>query len=162
MSNGKQPNSFPNAYKGPDNTAPYPVSRMAPAFDLVDLAKEIAAADNQIGNQVNGKLGVIAQQIRALQEQAREILQTASRDQQLHRARCNFKRTPGKTYHLYQKPDDTLYFSMLAPADWGGEAPHRFLGSYRLENDMSWTDTNEIDKQSDPRELIQHLLDDQP
>ncbi|OOZ41039.1 hypothetical protein BOW53_05855 [Solemya pervernicosa gill symbiont] len=27
---------------------------------------------------------------------------------------------------------------MLSPQEWG-EPPHAYLGSYRLENDMSWT-----------------------
>ena len=35
------------------------------------------------------------------QMQAREILETAKRDTQLHHAACNFTKVPGKIYHLY-------------------------------------------------------------
>ncbi len=126
-------------HTGHDSTAPYPVSRMAPSFELVDLAREIAKADAQIQQHLNGKLAVIAEQIRQLQQQAKTLLESAKTDQQLHRAKCNFQRMPGKIYHLYQKPDNSLYFSMLSPQEWGNGCPHTYQGSYRLEADMSWS-----------------------
>ena len=141
-----------------DNSAPYPVSRMAPATELVDLAREIEQADNMLGNVVHAKLKVIAEQMKALQQEAQSILEASARDQQLHRARCNFKRQPGKIYHLYGKADDSLYFSLLSPQEWGGEPPHRFVGSYRLESDMSWTPVEEIDKNEPSVQLLNALL----
>jgi len=141
-----------------DNSAPYPVSRMAPATELVDLAREIAEADKVLGNVTHGKLKVIAEQMKALQHEAKAILEQSARDQQLHRARCNFKRQPGKIYHLYRKPDDTPYFSMLSPQEWGGEPPHAFIGSYRLESDMSWTPVEEIGQHEPSVQLLNALL----
>ncbi|MCU7809182.1 MAG: DUF2452 domain-containing protein [Candidatus Thiodiazotropha sp. (ex Semelilucina semeliformis)] len=84
-----------------DQSSPYPVSRLAPAFGLVDLAREIAEADEMLANRAGAQLQVIAQQVKQLQAQAREILQQTQRDQQLHRARCNFQKKPGQVYHLY-------------------------------------------------------------
>lgn len=126
-------------HPGPARTSPYPVSRLAPAHDLVDTARQIAEADHMIGTVVDAKLQVIAEQIRALQQQAREIMDTAQEDAELHRATCNFVKRPGHTYHLYRRPDGTLYFSMLSPDDWNGRTPHRFEGTFRLEPDFSWT-----------------------
>lgn len=131
-------------HPGADKTAPYPVSRLAPSFDLVDLAKEIAQADKQINLQVNGKLGIIADQIKQLQNQAQEILTQAKKDQSLHRASCNFVRMPGKAYHLYEKSDGSQYFSMLSPAEWGESFSNEYIGTYQLEADMSWKDITEI------------------
>jgi hypothetical protein len=145
-------------YAGADNAAPYPVSRMAPATELVDLAKEIAEADQMLGNVVHGKLKVIAEQMKVLQQEAKSLLEATARDQQLHRACCNFKRQPGKIYHLYRKNDSTRYFSMLSPQEWGGEPPHAFLGSYRLESDMSWTPAEEIGKGEPSVQLLNALL----
>jgi hypothetical protein len=127
-----------------DHASPYPVSRLAPPFGLVDLAREIQDADRVLGAVVGGQLEVIAEQIRGLQERARDILERADRAGQLHRAACNFRKRPGATYHLYRRPSGELYFSMLSPEDWGGSGtgggpPHPFEGSYRLEVDMSWT-----------------------
>jgi hypothetical protein len=145
-------------HPGPDRSAPYPVSRLAPAIELVDLAREISAADKMLNARVSAKLKVIADQIRALQHEARSILAEANRDQELNHARCNFQRKPGNTYYLYKKEDGTTYFSMLSPADWKDKPPHEFMGSYRLENDMSWNPVGENHVEDDTRFLVEHLL----
>jgi hypothetical protein len=126
-------------HEGPDHASPYPVSRLAPAVDLVDMAAEIAQADQMLGVQLEGKLGLIAEQIRTLQEQARDLLAKAKRDQELHRSRCTFKRIPGKTYYLYRDRSGALLFSMLSPQEWGASLPYDFKGAYRLEPDRSWS-----------------------
>ncbi len=138
--------SGPN-HQGPSNTSPYPLSRMAPAFDLVDGAREIQRADAVIGTVTSEKLGMIAEQIRALQDQAREVLARAQRDAELHRAECRFQKVPGQVYHLYR--DESYdpprhYFSMLSPEDWRGSPPHPYAGSYRLENDASFSSVEEM------------------
>jgi hypothetical protein len=145
-------------HRGPDHTAPYPVSRMAPAIDLVDLAREIGEADKMLSATAGARLQAIAEQVRALQAQARHVLEQTRRDQELHRARCNFKRIPGKTYHLYRKPDGSTYFSMLTPRDWRGSPPDEFLGSYRLENDMSWSTVDGHERPDETGPLIARLL----
>lgn len=147
-------------HDGPARTSPYPVSRLAPAHDLVDVAHEIALADRAIGSVVGGKLEVIARQIRALQEEARAILDDARRDLDLHRAEHAFVKRPGSIYHLYRRPDGRLYFSMLSPDDWRGAPPHPFEGSYRLEADQSWTPVDEIPSADAerPEELVRRLL----
>lgn len=136
-------------HKGSDNTAPYPVSRMAPAVELVDLAKEIANADQMLNLQVNNKLSLIADQIKSLQDTARHILETAQRDQTLNQASCNFNKLPGKIYHLYTKNNGNSYLSMLSPNDWGGKAPHDYGGAFRFEADYSWTPESEIQQPQD-------------
>ena len=143
---------------GPDRSAPYPVSRLAPAIELVDLAREISNADKMLNARVSAKLKVIADQIKALQHEARTILAEANRDQELNHARCSFQRKPGNTYHLYEKEHGTTYFSMLSPADWKNKPPHEFIGSYRLENDLSWSPVGEDQKEDDVRYLVEHLL----
>jgi hypothetical protein len=145
-------------HSGPERSSPYPVSRLAPATALVDLAREISEADTMLNARVSAKLKVIADQIKALQHEARSILDEAGRDQELNHARCTFQRKPGKTYHLYKKADNTIYFSMLSPEDWQNKPPHEFAGSYRLENDMSWSPLDEEHKEDDSRFLVDHLL----
>jgi hypothetical protein len=127
-------------HQGPAHTSPYGLSRLAPAIDLVDTAREIARANATIAAATTGKLSLIAEQIRALQEQARGVLAAAQRDAMLHEARCSFRKRPGQVYHLYRAADGSHYFSMLSPEEWGGRPPDPFVGSYRLEADSSWTD----------------------
>lgn len=147
-------------HRGADHAAPYPVSRLAPAVELVDLAKQIGDADRMVGTRVSAKLQVIADQIKALQAEARTVLEEARNDQELHRADCNFQRKPGSTYHLYRRDDGSQYFSMLSPQDWRGSPPHRFVGTYRLENDMSWTPADKLDAPDDSHDVVRRLLGD--
>lgn len=150
----------PVLHTGDGRSSPYPVSRLAPGFGLTDLAREIEQADTMVSGRLNAELQVIARQVKSLQEQAREILARARTDQRLHHARCAFKRIPGHVYHLYEEADGGVAFSMLSPDDWGGQPPKPFIGSYRLETDMSWTALEEIDdlERDDGRQLVNRLL----
>lgn len=147
-----------NKHQGGDRSSPYPVSRLAPQVELVDLARQISEADSMVNNRVSAKLKVIADQIKALQTEARAVLEEARQDQDLHHAECQFKRIPGRLYHLYKKSDGKRYFSMLSPDDWNGQSPHTYVNSYRLENDMSWTPLEKLDEDDDSRDLINRLL----
>jgi len=148
-------------HDGPAHASPYGLSTLAPAIRLVDVAQEIAEADQMIGAVASSKLDVIARQIRALQEEAKRVLQETKRDLDLHRAECRFTRRPGHVYHLYQKADGRLVWSMVGPEEWGGRGPHEFRGSYRLEADRSWTPTSELadrDEALAPEAILRHLL----
>jgi hypothetical protein len=148
----------PVAHRGGDHSSPYPVSRLAPAFQGNDLAAEVARAESMLSARTGAKLRVIADQIKALQAEARKVLEEAREEQALTRARCGFKRIPGHTYHLYRKADGDAFFSMLSPEDWGGRPPQEFLGSYRLEADYSWTCADESREGDDTGELVNQLL----
>lgn len=129
-----------------EHLSTYPISRLAPSFELVDLAEEIARADDMLTLQTSGKLNLLAKQIRELQEEAIKILEETRKNQELHRAECGFAKKIGQTYHLYKKADGQLIFSLLAPVEWGDRPPYVFEGSYRLENDMSWTLISKADE----------------
>jgi len=124
----------------------------------LDRAKEIREADSVMGAVVANQLVMLADQIRLLQEQAETILQRAQRDAALHRIGCGFQKKPGDIYHLYHRDDGTPYFSILSPADWNGQPPHPFEGSYRLEADLSWTAEEDIAKREQRFAQVSHLL----
>lgn len=148
-------------HDGPDRSSPYPVSRLAPPIQLVDLARQIEKADQMIATQIGSKLKVISDQIKRLQDEAREVLEKAKSDQDLHRVKCNFKRIPGQTYHLYIKEDKSRYFSMLSPDDWQGEPPDVYIGPYRLEADMSWTVAENLGEEDGFSEKLTDFLKSQ-
>ncbi|MBX3204233.1 MAG: DUF2452 domain-containing protein [Labilithrix sp.] len=133
------PEVDPGLYDGPARAAPYPLSRTAPSYDLVDAAAQIQRADQTLAAMTGGKLGVIAEQIARLQEQARLLLEKARRDAELHRAECAFEKKAGGEYHLYRRTGGALWFSRLAPDEWVTPQPQTFEGTYRLELDMSFT-----------------------
>ncbi len=145
-------------HQGSERSSPYPVSRLAPAFQAPALAEEIERAESMLGARTSAKLRVIADQIKSLQTEARKVLDEARDEQALTHAECAFKRLPGKMYHLYRKTDGARYFSMLSPDDWRGEPPHAYVGSYRLEADYSWTPLDALDETDDTGDLVQQLL----
>lgn len=148
-------------HQGPASTSPYGQSRLAPAIELVDVAKEIAQANALIGEATADRLGMIAEQIRALQDQAREILEKARRDVVLHKAECRFQKVAGQTYHLYRKGEGegaTYYFSMLSPDDWRGNPPDAFEGSYRVEVDLSFSSLEEVERRDARKATARRLL----
>jgi hypothetical protein len=145
-------------HRGDARSSPYPTSRLAPAFQAPELAEEVARAESMLSARTGAKLRVIADQIKALQAEARKVLSEAREEQALTHADCAFKRIPGKVYHLYRKAGSGSYFSMLSPADWRGAPPNEYLGSYRLETDYSWTPAAEIERHDDTGELVGELL----
>lgn len=145
-------------HEGPASTSPYPMSRLAPRHDLVDLARELEQADSLLKASVGGKLETIVEQMRALRSQAERLLAEADRNARLHRAECRFQKRPGGIYHLYRRPEGSLYFSMLSPEEWGPGHPHAFEGSFRLEADMSFTPAEELAEREARRGAIDRLL----
>jgi Protein of unknown function (DUF2452) len=144
-------------YTGTTALAPFPMSRLAPAFQLVDIAREIEKADAQIAIVTGGKLLLIADQIRALQEKAHKLLERAELDAKLHRALCRFEKKVGDVYHLYKEPDDSTWFSLIAPGEWLVHKP-TFVGSFRLEADQSFTPLDQIAEQDERQATIRGLL----
>ena len=130
-------------FRGPDHASPYPVSRLGAPVSLVDMAQFIESASSKIALRTNAQLEVIVEQMRALQERARAIVEQASRDVDLVHAECRFRRVAGRIYHLYEKNGGQRYFSMLGPDDFGGHSPAGFVASFRYEPDESWTRVDE-------------------
>ena len=129
-------------YRGPSHASPYGLSRTAPSYALVDIAAEIEQADTTLAMVASGKLGMIAEQIRRLQEEARGLLARARRDAELHHATCAFQKKPGGEYHLYRKESGERWFSRIAPHEWVNPPAQVFEGTYRLELDMSFVRTD--------------------
>uniref|UniRef100_A0ABM5EKV1 Uncharacterized protein C1orf50 homolog n=1 Tax=Pogona vitticeps TaxID=103695 RepID=A0ABM5EKV1_9SAUR len=138
-----------------------PAARKARPSDLVALAEQLEKADDFIRANACNRLTVIAEQIRYLQEQARKVLEEANRDADLHHVACNFVKKPGKVYYLYKRENGQRYFSMLSPEEWGASCPSEFLGGYKLQHDMSWTPSDEMEKRDAELNVLEKLLNQQ-
>lgn len=130
-------------------------------YDLIELAEQIQQCDASIKSAASSKLRTILDQMRSLQNQAKNVLEEAKRDAELHHAACNFKKIPGKLYYLYQRSNSTTYISMLSPDEWGAACPHVFLASYKLEFDFSWTPFEFIEKNEADNEMVKRLIEKQ-
>ena len=141
-------------FRGADHASPYPVSRLGAPVSLVDTAKAIEEASASVAMRTNAQLEVVLEQMRTLQQRAREIVEQASRDMDLLHVDCRFRRVPGRVYHLYERADGHRYFSMLAPDDFGYTTT-AFIGSYRFEHDQSWTRLEDVPARDKRRTEIQ-------
>lgn len=121
-----------------ERASPYPVSRLAPPIDIVDIARQIRDADQLLSTVAEHKLAVIAEQIRNLQAKAKEILEAAQTAYDLHRVPCNFVKRVGAIVYLYQRSNGARLFSIVAPHEWGPAPPYAFVAAYRLGADMSY------------------------
>jgi len=144
-----------NNVRGPGHSSPYPVSRLGAPMSLVDMAKTIESASDKVAMRTNAQLEVILEQMKALQERAREIIEQASRDVDLIHAECRFTRVPGRIYHLYERSGGHRYFSMVGPDEYGRGGPAGFVASFRYEHDESWTRLDEVEARDRRRAEIQ-------
>jgi hypothetical protein len=145
-------------FRGAEHASPYPVSRLGAPVSLVDMARVIESASARVALRTNAQLEVIVEEMKALQERAREIIEQASRDVDLIHAECRFHRVPGRTYHLYERSDGRRYFSMLGPDEYRGAGPSGFVASFRYEHDESWTRLDEIEGRDRRRSEIQAFV----
>ncbi|XP_077567868.1 uncharacterized protein C1orf50 homolog [Stigmatopora nigra] len=124
----------------------YATTKVGDPMDLVALATQLQKGDDFIKANTCNKLSIIADQIRYLQGVAKNVLEEAKRDTELHHAACNVVKKTGNIYYLYQQSSGQKYFSIISPKEWGQNCPHLFVGAFKLQHDMSWTPEDEVDK----------------
>ncbi|XP_012678045.1 uncharacterized protein C1orf50 homolog [Clupea harengus] len=151
-------NDKPN---GLELVSSYQTNRLGDPMDLVSLAQVVQKSDEFVRANACNRLTVIADQIRYLQEQARKVLEEAKKDADLHHAACNVVKKPGNMYYLYLRESGQRYFSIVSPQEWGSSCPHKFLGAYKLQYDMSWTPIDDVEKKDAEIAIMDKLLNQQ-
>ncbi|XP_035243304.1 uncharacterized protein C1orf50 homolog [Anguilla rostrata] len=146
---------------GVELVSSYQTNRVGDPMDLIALAQQVQKGDEFIRANACNKLTVIADQIRYLQEQARKVLEDAKKDAELHHAACNVVKKPGNMYYLYMRESGQRYFSIISPQEWGPGCPHKFLGAYKLQYDMSWTPLEDVEKRDAEIGIMDKLLNQQ-
>ena len=126
--------------------------------DIVELSNYLEEAESYNNSITLNKLELIAKQIKNLHIEALTIIQEAKENNFLNNAKCNFKRKPNHIYHLYKNENDEYYFSMLSPKEWNYKVPNLFIGSYKLELDMSWTPVENIINKEENKKLCLELF----
>ena len=62
-----------------------------------------------------------------------------------------------QVYKQRANPDEEM-LSMISPEEWGPSGPE-YVGGYRLEFDMSWTELKDCDKRGSEIQMINKILD---
>ncbi|CAH1183671.1 unnamed protein product [Phaedon cochleariae] len=107
-------------------------------IEMMELESHLTNANSHVASNARNKLEIIGRQMKNLQELMTDVIRETNLNHELNGAACNFVKKPGNVYHLYERPSGQKYFGMLSPEEWIN-TPHKFLGSYRLEADYSWT-----------------------
>lgn len=128
------------------------------AGDLERLVEALQHSETHVKNTALNKLQVIGEQIKFLQKQAKEILESASTNTDLHKVPCNFVKVPGTIYHLYQRPSGEKLWSMISPQEFGANNKNEYLGSFRMEVDRSWTPVDKLQEYSESRAFAEMLM----
>ena len=106
-----------------------------PNLEELDRHKVVTAIQNNSNNY--SKLKVLFKQMENIKNEINEIVNESKQTDVLNEIKCNFKKKPGNTYYLYQKPGGTLFFSILSPEEWG-ENKNIYKESYYYDYDLTF------------------------
>ena len=104
----------------------------------IDKGKVKGRAVSAMYEQTEQQLVQIREQIELLAQQAKKIQDRIAISEQIYTAEMSFEPLIGFTYHLYEKSDGKYVLSMVAPKEWGKEAPYTFIASATLLSDHTW------------------------
>jgi hypothetical protein len=102
----------------------------------------LAEAKREIQCSAVRQLEAMEEIYRKLVEQAQAVVAAAQRDLELHDFPVQATKIRGQIYHLYQREGrvPSRFFSILPPEDHAQADPRsRFLATYRLNEDSTWT-----------------------
>lgn len=104
----------------------------------IDKGRVKGLAVEAMHEQTNQQLDQIRQQVELLYQQAQTIHKRVEISERIYAADVNFKPLIGHTYHLYERQSGTEVLSMVAPDEWGRNAPYIFVATVRLLADHTW------------------------
>ena len=103
--------------------------------NLNELNRDKIIKSVQKNSNNYAKIKVLFKQMENIKKEIEEIIQESIETDDLNKIKCNFKKVPGSYYYLYQKPDSTLFFSILSPNEW--DTKKIFISKYLYDYDLS-------------------------
>jgi len=116
-------------------TLPYPHTLGSAEIKPVDESKIKGKAMAAMYEQTNASIHQIREQIDNLIVQAQEIHERTKISEKIYDAVTGFEPIIGKTYHLYIRPNQACFLSMVAPEEWGRSAKFNFVASVKMFHD---------------------------
>jgi hypothetical protein len=106
----------------------------------IDKGRTKGLAVKAMHKQTDMQLAQLRRQMELLAQEAEKIKRRVEISEIIYGADMGFKPLIGKTYHLYQRADDTAVLSVIAPDEWGprGCPFERFLSTATLLADHTW------------------------
>lgn len=103
--------------------------------NLEELNKDKIIKSVQKNSNNYAKIKVLFKQMQNIKKEIEEIIEESLETDELNNVKCNLKKIPGSYYYLYQKPDTTLFFSILSPEEWNTH--NVFINKYFYDYDLS-------------------------
>jgi hypothetical protein len=106
----------------------------------IDQGKTKGLAVKAMHKQTDMQLEQLRRQMELLAKEAQKIQRRVEISEIIYGAEMGFKPLIGKTYHLYQRADDTAVLSVVGPHEWGprGYPFKEFLSTVTLLADHTW------------------------
>ncbi len=122
------------------HTLPYAHTVGGVVIRPIDKGKTKSLAVEAMHKQTNSQLKQIHEQMTLLAEQAKKIQKRIEISEIIYDSEIGFKPLIGKTYHLYQRYDETTLLSVVGPSEWGirGCPYNQFLSTATLLSDHTW------------------------
>lgn len=119
---------------------PYPHTVGGAVIKPIDQGRTKALAIEAMHKQTDLQMNQIRKQMELLAEQAKKIQKRVEISEIIYGAEMGFKPLIGKTYHLYQRSDQTAVLSVVGPDEWGRKGcPYQdFLATICLLADHTW------------------------
>lgn len=126
-------------HEGPPQATPYPQSRLSPPITPHSLSTVAETSISTVKMSLEGKLKIVTDQIKHLQKLGENLIMEAQSNIEMHNIPCSIAKKPGDVLHLYTREDGSQFLSIISPGEWGGMFTLSYLGTFKLEHDMSWT-----------------------
>lgn len=123
--------------KSPHNL-PYAHTVGGAVIKPIDRGRVTGLAVAAMYEQTDMQLSQIRKQVELLAEQAKEIQRRVDISERIYKVGMNFKPLIGHVYHLYTRPDESEFLSMVAPEEWGRSAKVTFQATVKLLADHTW------------------------
>jgi hypothetical protein len=114
-------------FQGDAHNAPYALSVSSPKIEPIDKRMLVANAHESMQHQAEQQISMLKKQAELLMKQAKAIEDRLALSHAIYKADINFEPVIHGIYHVYQKDDGSQVLSMVAPYEWGKNAPWEIL-----------------------------------
>lgn len=96
--------------------------------------------------QTDRQMTQLKEQMETLVSQAKVLQRRKEISEIIYQASLSFRPVMGHIYHLYRKKDGVHTISLIAPDEWGHNAPYTFIATCQLLYDHTWEVLNHAEE----------------
>lgn len=116
------------------------VNRLMESLSIAKLDNDKYEELKRYNTTTISKLQMIAEQIKYLQDSAKNIILISEQNKKLHEAECNFSKIMGHIYHFYERENGVIYCSLIGPNEW--TLYHKYFGTFLYDFDSEFKKVN--------------------